>query len=190
MLPLSTHTRTNRLPLWGKNILIGYATRYGATREIASHISNVLRSYGANTTLSAAEDIISIRDYDAVIIGSAIYHNNWLPEANELIESQQEDLSNKPFWIFSDGPIQDMPPGQHWYPPNLKPLMTSIHPQDTALFAGKNNPDTLNINDWLTNPDLRDNPNDYRDWQDITRWTHNIAQYLQSQPTTTTHPTK
>lgn len=164
------------------NVLIAYASKYGATREIAERIAEILERGGARANVHPAEDVTSLRDYDAVVIGSGVYSANWLPEASELLESFEEDLATKPVWIFSDGPTTEGDPvealGGWTHPTSLQPLIDSVQPEGVALFAGKIDADKLALEDWLLNRSMRGIVGDYRDWDTIGAWAGHIAKRL------------
>ncbi len=168
------------------NILIAYASKYGATKEIAEAIARVLEGQNFKPTVQNAEEVTSVRNYDAVIIGSALYFSDWLGEASELLESFQEELATKPVWLFSDGPTSEGDPGEvlgDWrYPVNLTSVIEEIKPIDIEVFGGKVDVDNLKLEDWLLNPAIRGNSGDYRDWTAIGNWAKGIARTLELLP--------
>jgi menaquinone-dependent protoporphyrinogen oxidase len=52
-------------------VLVTAATKYGSTTEIARAIGDVLAERGFDTTVLPPEEVGSIEEYDAVILGSA-----------------------------------------------------------------------------------------------------------------------
>ena len=56
-----------------KKILVAYASKYGATAEIAEKISTVLNEAGLSTSVSSVKEVRGLASYDAVILGSAVY---------------------------------------------------------------------------------------------------------------------
>lgn len=163
-----------------KHVLIAYATKYGATKEIAEKMAGILEEE-LSVSLAPASEVKSIQSYDAVIIGSSVYHDNWLHDAEELLESFQDQLASKDVWLFSDGISAEIQ-GQHkidnWLPDALKTLAEHINLKQATLFAGKVDANLMNTDDWLVNPDLRDLSEDYRDWNTIETWTRAISQEL------------
>lgn len=59
-------------------ILIAYASKHGATREIAEHIAEQLRQTGKETEARAVDTVEHPESYEALVIGSAIYYGSWL----------------------------------------------------------------------------------------------------------------
>jgi menaquinone-dependent protoporphyrinogen oxidase len=163
------------------NILIAYASKYGATKEIAERMAQVLRRDDLAVDVKEAERVSSLQPFGAIIVGSGIYFSNWLPEANELLESFQDELAAKSVWLFSSGlTIKGEPQG--WlFPETLQPLIKKIKPKDIALFGGKVAAEQLSLDDWLVNPSLRIEAGDYRNWAEIEAWANGITHHLKTE---------
>ncbi len=90
-------------------ILIATASRHGSTRELGrwlgTSITDRLATGDTSVEIRDAADVDSIAEYDAVIIGSAVYMGRWLREARSLVEREQTELESRPVWLFSSGPI-------------------------------------------------------------------------------------
>src|SRR4051794_15546773 len=121
-------------------VLVAVASKHGSTREIASAIVEELHASKIEADLQDVSEGSSIRGYDAVILGSAIYMGEWLPEARSFPEHHRTALSKLPVWLFSSGPVGPDDPLPH---DDLKALPTSIaklHPRDYRVFVGKLDP--------------------------------------------------
>ena len=164
-------------------ILVAYASRYGATREIAEAIAGVLGEHGHEVEVRTAEEVTKMTPYDAVILGSAIYSGNWLPEARELFESFQEELVTRSVWLFSSGPTVTADPVEvmrGWtFPEALAPLAAKVKAEGIALFAGKIDAEKLSAQDWLINRSMRGVVGDFRNWEQIAAWAKRIATILE-----------
>jgi menaquinone-dependent protoporphyrinogen oxidase len=86
-----------------KKILVAYDTIHGSTAQVAERIGQELCSQGFQVDVRLARHVQSIDAYDAVIIGSAIYKFNWLPDALGFMKKYQTILSDKPAAIFIVG---------------------------------------------------------------------------------------
>lgn len=92
-------------------VLVTTASRHGATAEIgdriAAALSEGLQHAGvvASVDVRQPHDVDTVADYDAVVLGSAIYLGKWLKDATRLVERDLEALSSRPVWLFSSGPI-------------------------------------------------------------------------------------
>jgi menaquinone-dependent protoporphyrinogen oxidase len=54
-------------------VLVAYATKYGATAEIAEKMGQVLRQAGLQTDVLPADRVGDLAPYRAVVLGSAVY---------------------------------------------------------------------------------------------------------------------
>jgi len=97
-----------------KNILVTYASKYGATKEIAEKIGEVLRQAGLRVDVLPVDGMRDLSPYKAVILGSAIYVDKWQKEALQLLRANEKILANRPVWIFSSGPTGKGDPLNWW----------------------------------------------------------------------------
>jgi menaquinone-dependent protoporphyrinogen oxidase len=162
-------------------VLIAYASKYGATKDIAERIARVLEHDGIAVEVKEADTVSSLESYDAVIMGSSVYFSNWLPEANELLESFQDELAAKPVWLFSSGLTVKGEPKGWLFPETLQPLIKKIKPKEVVLFGGKVDAEGLTLDDWLINPSLRVEAGDYRNWAEIEAWAQSIVHSLKKE---------
>ncbi|MCL4505492.1 MAG: flavodoxin domain-containing protein [Chloroflexi bacterium] len=85
-------------------VLVAYATKYGATAEIAEKIGQTLRSAGLQVDVVPANKVGNPGAYDAVVLGSAVYVGGWRKEAVAFLEANEAALKTRPVWFFSSGP--------------------------------------------------------------------------------------
>jgi len=83
--------------------LIAYGSRRGTTAEIAERIKAVLESKGISTETLPLDKVTTFQKYSVVILGSAIYNFEWLPESQSFLHSNASALLNVPTWAFSVG---------------------------------------------------------------------------------------
>lgn len=93
-------------------VLVVYASRYGATREIAEVLGAALDERGAQATVVAAGEAGDVTGYDVVVVGSAIYNGRWLESARRFVSARRGDLEQRPTWFFSSGPTGGSPAGE------------------------------------------------------------------------------
>ncbi len=87
-------------------VLITYATKHGATKGIAQAAGSMLHSCGHQVRLLPAAVVQDVRGYDVVVMGSAVYHDQWLWDARRLVKRVRGELRGGPkVWLFSSGPI-------------------------------------------------------------------------------------
>jgi menaquinone-dependent protoporphyrinogen oxidase len=84
----------------GPKVLIAYASQCGSTGEVAEAIGDVLCQRGAVAETKWVKSVKALNDYDAVIIGSAIHQNQWMPEATDFVTTHQNALSKLPVAYF------------------------------------------------------------------------------------------
>src|SRR5947209_19655027 len=94
-------------------VLIAVASKHGSTREIAEAIAEELRQAASTVDLHEVEMVDTLIGYDAVILGSAIYAGNWLPEARHFAEQHPVLLAQVPLRVFSSGPLGAPDPQPH-----------------------------------------------------------------------------
>jgi len=54
-------------------LLIGYASRFGSTRDIAIRIADAVRTHGNEVDVRSVDEISEFDPYDAVVFGSGVY---------------------------------------------------------------------------------------------------------------------
>lgn len=166
-----------------KKILVAYASKYGSTQEIAEKIGDVLAKTGLLVDMMGVERVTNLKQYDAVILGSAIYVGNWPKEASHFLKNNEGILSNCPVWIFASGPTGEGNPVEmingNAYPSALRPSIELIHPREVTAFHGFINIDKINaIEKWAIKNVVKKPFGDYRDWDSISDWASSIGDAL------------
>ena len=59
-------------------VLVCAARKYGATSEIAQAVADVLAERGCEVTVLPPEEVGAVEEFDAVILGSAVYMGQWM----------------------------------------------------------------------------------------------------------------
>ena len=85
-------------------VLVAYATKYGATADIAEKIGQVLRQAGLQTDVLPTDSVSDLTLYKAVVLGSAVYAGQWRKEAVMFLEVNEKTMAERPVWLFSSGP--------------------------------------------------------------------------------------
>ena len=86
-------------------VLVTAASRHGSTAEIATIIAGILQTSDIDAASIPPEAVASVVDYDAVIIGSAVYAGQWLEPARAFVARHIDDLATRPVFLFSSGPL-------------------------------------------------------------------------------------
>ena len=164
-------------------VLVTYATKYGATAEIAEKIGQVLRGAGLQADVLPADRAGDLSPYKAVVLGSAVYIGQWQKKAATFLRANETALAERPVWLFSSGPTGEGDPVQlmkGWrFPTSLQPIADRIHPRDIAVFHGAADPKKMNfIERWMIK-NVKAPMGDLRDWSVINAWASGIAGALQ-----------
>jgi menaquinone-dependent protoporphyrinogen oxidase len=167
-------------------VLVAYASKHGATREIAERVAQAMAAAGQRAQprpVTAAGDLAG---YDAFVVGSAVYMGHWQKETVEFVRRNRAVLAGRPVWLFSSGPLGTEPTdaqGQDLTvaaePKELAELTEAIHPRGHRVFFGALDPGRLGLSERA----LRKLPaaraimpeGDFRDWAQIEAWARGIA---------------
>jgi menaquinone-dependent protoporphyrinogen oxidase len=173
------------------SILVAYATRYGATRQIAERIAEQLRAAGLEVDVQPVKAIGDLTAYDAVVLGSAVYFGSWMKEATNFARQNQAVLGTRAVWLFSSGPLgtdatdaQGHDVREAAVPKQIAELTSAIKPRDHRVFFGALNRSRLHLPDKLVAslPAFPSVEGDFRDWADVQSWAQSIAHALAPVP--------
>jgi len=162
-------------------ILVGYATRKGSTREVASAIAKTLRDAGSEVELRPLKEVQSLESYRSVILGAPLYMFRWHAKARRFLARHRAALETRPVAVFALGPFHDEE--KEWK--EVKGQLTSelrkfpwLAPMAQAVFGGAFDPSRLGFPLSLI-PALRKMPaSDIRDWKVIHDWAASLAAKL------------
>jgi len=179
-------------------VLVAYATKYGATAGIAEKIGQVLRQAGLPTNVLPVDRVSDLTPYKAVVLGSAVYIGKWRKEAVKFLQANEKMLAEQQVWLFSSGPAGEgdaVELTEGWrFPGAQQPIADRIQPRDIAVFHGVINMNKLNpIEKWMFKK-FESPVGDFRDWDAITAWATSIADVLKEAspsvaPSPVTYPT-
>lgn len=174
-------------------VLVAYATKHGATTGIAERIGDVLREAGQKVDVLPVDDIRAIDQYDAFVVGSAVYLGSWRKEAVALLRHHADVLATRPVWLFSSGPVATEEVGTREDQLNnavsakqLAELTELVQPRDHHVFFGAVDRSTFGLGERLLGalPAGRKllPEGDFREWGDIEGWSAAIAAELAGVP--------
>ncbi|HSN78490.1 MAG TPA: flavodoxin domain-containing protein [Anaerolineae bacterium] len=165
-------------------VLVVYATKYGATAEIAERIGQALRTAGIEVDVVPADKAGDPAGYSAVVLGSAVYAGSWRKEAAAYLEANAASLAGRPTWLFSSGPTGEgdaVELMKGWrFPEALQPIADRIQPRDIVFFHGEIDTKKLNLAEKVLVKGIKAPTGDFRDWDAIEAWASGIAQTLQT----------
>jgi len=163
--------------------LVTYASKYGATAEIAEKIGAVLRDAGLPVDVLSVKQARDLTPYDNVILGSAVYIGQWRRAAVKFLKANENALSKKQVWLFSSGPTGEGDPVElldGWrFPKGQQELADRIQPRDIAVFHGDVDPEKVNALHKLMIDKVEAPVGDFRDWNAITAWTESVVAALE-----------
>lgn len=162
-------------------ILVAVASKHGSTREIAQAIAGELRAAQLDVDLREASEVSDINGYDAVVLGSAIYMGSWLSDARHFADQFQAALTTLPVWLFSSGPLGADEPQPEQDLNKLAAPLGPVEVRDHQVFVGKLDPAELGMGERLITKMVHAPAGDFRDWEEIRAWAHQIAAGLRAE---------
>lgn len=160
-------------------ILVAYASQFGTTKEVAQSIGKTLDQEGYTVEVQWVKQVKSIDHYDAIIIGSAIQYDKWMPEAVEFVKTNQALLKQRTVaYFFTCMTLarrnEKTERKAVAYSDKLYALMPHINPISVGRFAGAIDYRKLSfflrfmLKGFLSIVGIREG--DYRDWGAIQTW--------------------
>jgi menaquinone-dependent protoporphyrinogen oxidase len=131
-----------------KKVLVGYATRYGSTKEVAEIIARSVSEAGIEVDVCQVRDIKSLTDYKAVILGAPLFMFHWHNDILRFLSTHQRILLDLQVAIFALGPTHDPYDEQEWrdsWSQLNKELekYSWLKPVEIEMFGGKYDPAKL-----------------------------------------------
>jgi menaquinone-dependent protoporphyrinogen oxidase len=157
-------------------VLVTAASRHGSTADIAAAIVRVLHLRGVAADLVEPVEVTDLSEYDAVVLGSAVYAGRWMGSATDLVARCRLQLAGRPVWLFSSGPVGI--PANPALDPAVSKLMEQTGAQGHRVFAGRLDKAELGRLERTMVRAVRAPEGDYRDWAAITEWATEIADSL------------
>ncbi len=169
-------------------ILVTYASRVGSIAIVADKIGETLNRIGETAVVKPMNEVTDVKPYDAVVAGSMIHSERWLPEAISFLHRHQSVLTEMPFAIFTVSMAPEMKE-KRWYRAAvmewIAPVRSLVRPFCEELFSGDlDNTDKPAPEDRLKFKlsslfgVLQDNP--HKKWYDIERWAVTLPVHFNS----------
>jgi menaquinone-dependent protoporphyrinogen oxidase len=173
-------------PKYRPRVLISAASGHGSTTEIARVIGDTLIARHIDVDIVPPAAVDSLADYDAVILGSAVYAGHWLAPARDFTIRFRDQLAARRVWLFSTGPVGDpsrkIVQSMEHDPADVTRIRRDIEVRGHQMFAGKLDPHALSGAQRAALLVFRGLDGDFRDWAVITRWADGIAADLAALP--------
>jgi menaquinone-dependent protoporphyrinogen oxidase len=160
-----------------RHVLVAYASKMGATAEIAEGIGAAIRQYGHLVDVLEVGQIRSITKYDAVVLGSAIYTGRWRPEAVHFLRKYADTLRTRQVWLFHSGPIGPHAGKPQAMPKNVQRLAERAEATPAMTFPGRLEVETAKgfLARRMAATELG---GDVRDWDLVGAWAQNVAEAI------------
>jgi menaquinone-dependent protoporphyrinogen oxidase len=160
-------------------ILVTAASRHGSTAEIAEVIGEVLAGSGLDVVVREPAAVGALAEFDAMVLGSAVYAGRWLQPARALADRCADELAAGDVWLFSSGPIGD-PPKPEVEPTEVELLVGRTGAHGHRTFPGRLARADLGLPEKLVVAALRAPEGEFRPWDEIRAWATEIAASLAS----------
>jgi menaquinone-dependent protoporphyrinogen IX oxidase len=98
--------------------LIAYASKHGSTAEIAERIGATLRSAGLEADVLPIAAVTDRIDFEAVVLGSAVYMGRWMKEAANFLRLHHSLLA---------GDLSGCSAAGRWVPKRFPKPLTSLN---------------------------------------------------------------
>jgi menaquinone-dependent protoporphyrinogen oxidase len=155
--------------------LVVVASQHGATREIADMIGATMAGRGIETDICEVDDVPALAGYDAFVIGSAVYMGGWIKSARAFVERHADELSARPTWMFSSGPVGDPPKPDAGTEAKVSDLVAVAHARGHRVFSGRLEMGRLGLVQRTVARAVGVAEGDFRDWDAIEEWGTAIA---------------
>ncbi|MBN1260308.1 MAG: flavodoxin domain-containing protein [Anaerolineae bacterium] len=165
-----------------RKALVAYASKAGATGEVAEAIQDVLCAGGLDVDLRLATDVTDVNTYDAVVVGSAIRTGQWLGEAIRFVETHQTALRTMPVALFTVCMTLeiDTEANRQKVLEYMDPVLQMIPADHVGLFAGVMDYAKLSFLERMVIKVIGTPEGDFRDWPAIRTWAGNLLPAFQA----------
>jgi menaquinone-dependent protoporphyrinogen oxidase len=155
------------------SILVTYGSKRGGTEGLADMVADALRQEGFAVDVLPAPEARALDDYDAVIVGGALYAFRWHRDARRFVKRHSRALRQLPVYFFSSGPLDDSAT-QKKIPPvkGVEKLMARVEARGHVTFGGRLSADAKGF---PASAMAKKNAGDWRDPAQVRAWVGSIA---------------
>jgi menaquinone-dependent protoporphyrinogen oxidase len=163
------------------SVLVGYATRYGSTQEVAEAVAETLRGCGLEVDIQPLREVGSLAGYSAIVLGAPLIMYRWHKDALRFLSRHRQALTERPVAVFALGPVRDPRDEEEWQASRVQldnalakfPWLT---PVAIEILGGKFDPAKLRFP--LNLFAGKEPASDVRDWTAIRAWASELAAKL------------
>ena len=165
------------------SILVGYATRYGSTREVAEAVAATLGERGLAVDIQPVREVRTLAAYSAVVLGAPLFMFRWHKDALRFLSRHRAALKEKSVAVFALGPVHDPYDEKEWRDSraHLDKALTKFPwftPVALEVFGGRYNPEKLRFPIKMFAG--AEPASDIRDWTAIRAWASGLVNKFES----------
>jgi len=159
-------------------ILVAYGSKRGGTEGLADMVAADLRDEGFEVELLPARKARRVENYEAVIVGGALYALRWHKDARRFVRRHAGELRLRPTYFFASGPLdesatkQDIPPVKR-----VQALMDKVGAAGHVTFGGRLTPDAKGF---PASAMAKKHAGDWRDADQVRAWVRSVATELRT----------
>ena len=160
-------------------VLVGYATRYGSTLEVAEAVAATLRECGFEVDIQPMREVRTLAGYSAVVLGAPLFMFRWHKDALRFLSRHSEALTERPVAVFALGPFHDDEKEWQDSRDQLDKELSKfpwLTPVALKMFGGKYDPAKLRFPINLLAG--KEPASDLRDWTAIRAWAADLKPIL------------
>lgn len=160
-------------------VLIAYGSKRGGTKGLAQMVADDLRTDGFQVEVASARSSRDPEQYEAVVVGGALYASRWDRDAKRFVKRNIGALRQRPTYLFSSGPLDDSA-AQGALPPvkGVRTLMEQVGARGHVTFGGRLLPDAKGF---PASAMAKKYAGDWRDPEQVEAWAHQIASELRNE---------
>ena len=160
------------------SVLVGFATRYGSTEEVAQAIAATLGESGLDVDLKLISEVKTVDRYDAIVVGAPLFMFRWHKDALQFLSRNRDILIQRPLAIFALGPVHEPHDEGEWQDSwdQLNKELEKfpwLELLAIEMFGGKYAPEKLGFPLKLFAG--AEPASDIRDWDAIRTWSNGLA---------------
>jgi menaquinone-dependent protoporphyrinogen oxidase len=162
-------------------VLVGYATRYGSTQQVAEAVAATLRECGLEVDIQPMRQVRTLEGYRGVVLGAPLFMFHWHKDVLQFLSRYRQALAERSVAIFALGPTHDPYDEAEWQDSRAQldkelakfPWLT---PVALEMFGGKYDPAKLRFPINLLAGKVP--ASDLRDWTAIRAWAADLKPIL------------
>ena len=162
-------------------LLVGYATRYGSTQEVAEAIADTLRTCELEVEVHPLREVKSLAPYTGIVMGAPLMMFRWHKDAQRFLARHRRELRERPVAVFALGPVHEPRDEKEWADSRaqLEKELAKVpwfKPLALEILGGVFDPTKFRFP--INKLAGAEPASDIRDWDAIRAWAREVAQKL------------